>query len=132
MHVLVTGGTGLVGHGIQDVYKEFYHSDSSVQFTFLGSKDANLLDRASTLALFAKLKPSHVIHCAARVGGLFLNMRSPVELGRENILMAENVMEACALHKCVLVSFLSTCIFPDKTTYPIDETMLHNGPPQYV
>ena len=28
-----------------------------------------------------------------------------------------------------LVSCLSTCIFPDKTTYPIDETMLHNGPP---
>ena len=28
-----------------------------------------------------------------------------------------------------LVSCLSTCIFPDKTTYPIDETMLHTGPP---
>lgn len=28
-----------------------------------------------------------------------------------------------------LVSCLSTCIFPDKTTYPIDETMVHNGPP---
>jgi hypothetical protein len=27
------------------------------------------------------------------------------------------------------VSCLSTCIFPDKTTYPIDETMVHNGPP---
>ncbi|CAB4421377.1 unnamed protein product [Rhizophagus irregularis] len=22
-----------------------------------------------------------------------------------------------------------TCIFPDKTTYPIDETMIHSGPP---
>jgi GDP-L-fucose synthase len=28
-----------------------------------------------------------------------------------------------------LVSMLSTCIFPDKTTYPIDETMLHDGAP---
>ena len=28
-----------------------------------------------------------------------------------------------------VVSCLSTCIFPDKTTYPIDETMVHNGPP---
>jgi len=28
-----------------------------------------------------------------------------------------------------LVSCLSTSIFPDKTTYPIDETMLHNGSP---
>jgi GDP-L-fucose synthase len=31
------------------------------------------------------------------------------------------------IEKCV--SCLSTCIFPDKTTYPIDETMIHNGPP---
>lgn len=28
-----------------------------------------------------------------------------------------------------LVSCLSTCIFPDKTSYPIDETMVHAGPP---
>jgi GDP-L-fucose synthase len=30
-----------------------------------------------------------------------------------------------------LVSCLSTCIFPDATTYPIDETMIHNGPPHF-
>lgn len=28
-----------------------------------------------------------------------------------------------------VISCLSTCIFPDKTSYPIDETMVHNGPP---
>ena len=44
--------------------------------------------------------------------------------------MNDNVFEACrefGVKK--LVSCLSTCIFPDKTTYPIDETMVHNGPP---
>lgn len=30
-----------------------------------------------------------------------------------------------------LVSCLSTCVFPDATTYPIDETMIHNGPPHF-
>jgi GDP-L-fucose synthase len=30
-----------------------------------------------------------------------------------------------------LVSCLSTCIFPDKTEYPIDEGMLFNGPPHF-
>jgi len=39
-------------------------------------------------------------------------------------------MECCRIYKVQkLVSMLSTCIFPDKTTYPIDETMLHDGPP---
>lgn len=28
-----------------------------------------------------------------------------------------------------VVSCLSTCIFPDRTSYPIDESMVHNGPP---
>lgn len=44
--------------------------------------------------------------------------------------MNDNVFEACrefGVKK--LVSCLSTCIFPDKTPYPIDETMIHNGPP---
>ena len=44
--------------------------------------------------------------------------------------MDDNVMECCREFKVAkLVSCLSTCIFPDKTTYPIDETMVHNGPP---
>jgi len=27
---------------------------------------------------------------------------------------------------------MSTCVFPDKTTYPVDETMIHNGPPHFT
>lgn len=55
---------------------------------------------------------------------------SQVEFFRENILINDNIMECARIYKVKkLVSFLSTCIFPDKTTYPIDETMLHDGPP---
>ena len=28
-----------------------------------------------------------------------------------------------------MIAILSTCIFPDKTNYPINEKMLHDGPP---
>lgn len=41
--------------------------------------------------------------------------------------MNDNVFEACrefGVKK--LVSCLSTCVFPDKTTYPIDETMVRH------
>ena len=42
----------------------------------------------------------------------------------------DNVLSLCHEYKVEkVVSCLSTCIFPDKTTYPIDETMVHNGPP---
>jgi len=63
------------------------------------------------------------------VGGLFANLSKKVEFYRENMLMNDNV-ECCRIYKVQkLVSCLSTCIFPDKTTYPIDETMIHSGPP---
>jgi len=71
-----------------------------------------------------------VIHLAARVGGLFANMRAKVEFFRENLLINDNVLYCCKefqIKKCV--SVLSTCIFPDNVTYPLDETMIHNGPP---
>lgn len=40
----------------------------------------------------------------------------------------DNVLHsAFEVGACKVVSCLSTCIFPDKTTYPIDETMVR-GP----
>uniref|UniRef100_A0A8C2NNZ3 GDP-L-fucose synthase n=1 Tax=Capra hircus TaxID=9925 RepID=A0A8C2NNZ3_CAPHI len=49
---------------------------------------------------------------------------------RKNIHINDNVLHsAFEVGVRKVVSCLSTCIFPDKTTYPIDETMIHNGPP---
>ena len=43
--------------------------------------------------------------------------------------MQDNVSQCCVKHSCVkLVSCLSTCIFPDKVSYPITEQQLHAGP----
>jgi dTDP-4-dehydrorhamnose reductase len=70
--VLVTGGTGLVGRAVQWVTEQDPQPDE--QWVFAGSKDADLLDRDSTFALFEKVKPTHVLHLAAQVGGLFVNM----------------------------------------------------------
>lgn len=83
-----------------------------------------------TKAVFNKHGPTHVIHLAAVVGGLFKNMRQKADFYRDNALINDNVIN-CSHDFNVqkLVSCLSTCIFPDKTTYPIDENMIHNGPP---
>lgn len=49
---------------------------------------------------------------------------------RVNLQINDNVLQTAHAHGCKkVVSCLSTCIFPDKTAYPIDETMVHNGPP---
>eukprot|EP00908_Phaeocystis_cordata_P014239 Transcript_2534.p1 GENE.Transcript_2534~~Transcript_2534.p1 ORF type:complete len:278 (-),score=133.83 Transcript_2534:125-958(-) len=87
-------------------------------------------DRAQTKAIYDKYKPKYVIHLAAKVGGLFANMKYKVEFWRDNVAINDNVLH-CAMEAGTerVISCLSTCIFPDKTTYPIDETMIHNGPP---
>jgi len=132
--VMVTGGSGLVGQGIKDYVTENNNQNQKPGETwiFLSSKDGDLTDRKATEAIFEKYKPTHVIHLAAKVGGLFANMAEKVEFYRINILMNDNVMECSRIYKVQkLVGMLSTCIFPDKTTYPIDETMIHNGPPHH-
>lgn len=127
--ILVTGGTGLVGKAIEHAVRSDPEAVGETWF-FAGSRDADLRDREQTFALFDRVRPTHVIHLAALVGGLFKNLSKKVEFYRDNTYINDNVFEACRLHKVEkLVSCLSTCIFPDKTTYPIDETMIHNGPP---
>jgi GDP-L-fucose synthase len=127
--VIVTGGSGLVGMGIQTVVQQDPLA-ADEKWIFLSSKDGSLTDRQETEAIFEKYKPTHVIHLAAKVGGLFANMAQKVEFFRDNMLMNDNVMECCRIYGVnKLVSCLSTCIFPDKTSYPIDETMLHSGAP---
>ncbi|CAG0902302.1 unnamed protein product [Darwinula stevensoni] len=126
--VLVTGGSGLVGKAIQRVVEEEIPDDE--QWIFCSSKDADLCNLEETRALFEKHRPTHVIHLAAMVGGLFHNLRNNLEFFRKNMAMNDNVLLAChELGVKKVVSCLSTCIFPDKTTYPISETMVHNGPP---
>uniref|UniRef100_A0A2A4JI91 GDP-L-fucose synthase n=1 Tax=Heliothis virescens TaxID=7102 RepID=A0A2A4JI91_HELVI len=132
--VLVTGGSGLVGQAIKRIIEEekTLNNDSVKNETwiFCGSKDGDLRDKAQTDALFERHRPTHVIHLAAKVGGLFHNMAHNLDFFRENMAINDNVLNASYKTKVTkVVSCLSTCIFPDKTTYPIDETMVHNGPP---
>ncbi|KAF1333256.1 Gdp-l-fucose synthetase, partial [Globisporangium splendens] len=131
--VLVTGGTGLVGSAIRNVVRSGNASDhvrSSDEWHFVGLQDADLRDMAQAEALFAKIRPTHVIHLAALVGGLYKNLSRKVDFLRDNMKINDAVLHCCHVFSVEkLVSCLSTCVFPDKTTYPIDESMLHNGKP---
>ncbi|KAK7862714.1 hypothetical protein R5R35_005989 [Gryllus longicercus] len=126
--ILVTGGSGLVGKAIQEIVKTEKKADET--WIFASSKDADLSNLDETKALFEKHHPTHVIHLAAMVGGLFHNMSHNLDFLRKNIHINDNVLQTSFETGVVkVVSCLSTCIFPDKTSYPIDETMIHNGPP---
>ncbi|CAF1382198.1 unnamed protein product [Adineta ricciae] len=129
--ILITGGTGLVGSAIKHVVENEPDRDKrNEEYFFISSKDCDLRNREETEVLFKKYQPTHVIHLAALVGGLFRNLSRNLDFFRENMEINDNVLSvAYQTGVKKVISCLSTCIFPDKTTYPIDETMVHSGPP---
>jgi GDP-L-fucose synthase len=49
---------------------------------------------------------------------------------RDNTLINDNVLRSSYTHKTSkVISCLSTCVFPDKVEYPLDEEKIHSGPP---
>ena len=72
--ILVTGGTGLVGKAIEYVV-ENGEKRKGETWIFASSKDADLTNLESTKSMFERHRPTHVIHLAAKVGGLFGNLK---------------------------------------------------------
>ncbi|KAH6891730.1 hypothetical protein BKA70DRAFT_1325953 [Coprinopsis sp. MPI-PUGE-AT-0042] len=133
--ILVTGGTGLVGQAIKHIIDtepegSRFGKRQGETWVFASSSEGDLRDPEATRKLFEKYKPTHVIHLAALVGGLFKNMKYKLSFLRDNMLINENVLHLSHTTKVTkVISCLSTCVFPDAVTYPLDETKIHSGPP---
>lgn len=116
MTKVITGGSGLIGSAFNQGVK-------------LNSK-RDLRDYDKAKFAISMYKPDVVIHCAAKVGGLGANMQFPADFFMDNIRMNTNVIQACHELKIPkMVSFLSTCVFPDNVAYPLDESKIELGPP---
>jgi len=116
--LLVTGANGLVGSSII--------SDVKI------GKEFDLRNSEETNKMFELHKPTHVIHCAGKVGGLSANMNYKGEFFYDNIMINTNVIESARKNNVKkLVSFLFTCIFPNEIEYPITEKKIHFGEPHF-
>jgi len=114
---LVTGAHGLVGSTISTKFRPT-------------SKELNLMNLQDIIEYISKNKNDSIIHCAAKVGGIGGNLCEPGQYFYENIIMNTNILEAariCGVKK--VVSFLSTCVFPAKATYPLTPDQIHVGEP---
>lgn len=128
MKVLVTGGSGLVGHGVK--YNEKLYKD--YEFVYISSKMYDLTDYVQVEEMFKKYQPDYVLHLAAYVGGLYYNIKNSVEMFENNMLMSINIIRYSYKYGVKRVmSCLSTCIFPEKMTYPLNEDQLHEGKPYH-
>lgn len=122
MTTLVTGSDGMLGLALKKIaHGEFYFSTR---------KDADLTKLPEVEKLFKKTEPSKVIHLAAKVGGVLSNQSFPASYFYENSQINLNVLRCAQEYKVEkLVSFISTCVFPETSTYPLNTLSLHDGPP---
>lgn len=119
--ILVTGGYGLVGSEFKS--DEYYR---------LSSKETDLRIGKDVDLLLSKNKFDGVIHCAGKVGGIAANMNYKGEYFYENVMINTNIIESSRKNNIKnLVSFLSTCVFPDQVEYPLTENKIHLGPPHF-
>ena len=122
MTILVTGSDGLVGSALRELISEDVY--------FASRKDADLTNYQETEALFNKIKPEKVIHLAALVGGIGGNLMHSGEYFRDNLQININTLEAARKTNVKkLVSFMSTCVFPNEGPYPLTPNSLHLGQP---
>lgn len=119
-NVLILGANGLVGSSF----------DYGIKLT---REEVDLLDLKKTIEVINYYKPDAIVNCAGQVGGVKANMDYKFDFFKNNMLINMNVVEASMKAEVPnLISFLSTCIFPENLARKgkfLSEGDLHYGEP---
>ena len=125
-NVVVTGGSGFLGSHV--VARLTNHG---AVVTSPRHADHDLTQPGVAEQLFAAHRPSHVIHLAARVGGIGYNQVEPAPLFLDNLQMGVNVIEAAratGVEKTVILG--TVCSYPKFTPVPFREETIWDGYPE--
>jgi GDP-L-fucose synthase len=125
--ILITGGSGLVGHALLDLLqKRSYNNLLAPDRKCLDLADAN-----HVYTYFRENAPEYVFHLAARVGGIKANSEKPAEFIRENLCMQTNVIDAAYRVKVRKLVFMAcSCIYPKQAAQPLQTASLFEGKPE--
>jgi GDP-L-fucose synthase len=122
--ILVTGATGFLGKRVCRLL-----SEKGLTFTRTSlSLGADLRDFSATQALFDSTRPSHVLNCAAYVGGIQFGYKHSAELFHNNLLITLNLLAAARdFGVRRIVNPISNCAYPAQATL-FKEAEFWNGP----
>ena len=125
MKILITGGNGMVGKHLQEILPNA---------TYIGSKECDLTSWKEVEYMMFLHKPNHIIHLAAKVGGIQDNIAKPAEYFDDNILINTHILKASKQFNVKrFTGILSTCIYPDIVeNYPMKEEDMFLGPPTHT
>ena len=125
--ILITGGSGLVGHHLR---KELI-ARGLIDLVCPRSADFDLRKPGDVEALFRDVKPQVVFSLAARVGGILDNKSYPADFYFDNILIGAYTYDACARwHVEKLINVGAGCGYPLCLAEPLREEEFWDGFPQ--
>ena len=125
--VVVTGGAGFLGRVVVEKLRAL-GADVAVP----RSRDYDLTRPGVAEQLLADTVPTHIVHLAARVGGIGYNQVAPAPLYLDNLLMGTHVIEAARMAPTVEKTVLlgTVCSYPKFTPVPFREESLWDGYPE--
>lgn len=125
MHVLLTGGGGMLASSIADVWRERRPGD---RLTVLSRRDADLRDALATRVAFSNAKPDIVIHTAAYVGGIGDKTAHPLPYLLDNLRIDASVLDAVVSEEIPGYLYTaSAAVYPAAAPSPISEDSLFGG-----
>lgn len=122
--IYIAGHRGLVGSAIT----RKLINDGYSNLILKTREDLNLLDNIAVKKIFKNEKPEYIFLAAAKVGGIFYNMKQPVDFIYENLQMQNNVIYEAHKNNVKKLLFLgSSCIYPKECPQPMKEEYLLTG-----
>lgn len=122
--IYVAGHNGLVGGEILEQLKK----EGYTNLIYKTHLELDLQDKNIVYDFFLKEKPEYVFLAAAKVGGIFANLKNPVEFLLNNLEIQNNVISACYKYSVKKLMFLgSSCIYPKFAKQPMKEEYLLTG-----
>ncbi|OAN54869.1 GDP-L-fucose synthase family protein [Sphingobium sp. TCM1] len=122
--IWVAGHRGMVGSAIVRALKAQGRDVLTVD-----RRELDLGDQAAVHKWVEQHKPSSIIFCAAKVGGIMANDTQPVDFLYDNLLIQNNTIHAAHQAGVDRLVFLgSSCIYPKFAEQPIQESSLLTGP----
>ena len=125
--VVVTGGKGFLGSHVVAALQ----ARGAGLIHIADLPECNLCEVADVRRMLAAVKPTLVIHLAARVGGIGANRENPAVFFYQNLMMGVPLVHECwqaGVAKMVLLGTI--CAYPKFTPVPFREEDLWNGYPE--
>lgn len=123
--IYVAGHNGMVGSAVVRLLRQIGYTN----ILTVPRHHLDLCDHQAVIDWFERHKPEYVVFAAAKVGGIEVNRRFPVEFLRDNLMMQNNVIQAsfnCGVKQFVFLG--SSCAYPKDSPQPIREEYLMTGP----